>query len=148
MFNLVLVGVLAIGYEDLPVVDFDKSSNVVIVKDTSSRSIVLRRRALIDLPVATINKSVTIVSKATNRVSKATNRVRNIVTDQPILPRVNSVIKNIVTPKKSEGFSEVKVTTSISTDGLVKSNIATFNTEVIYDQRKRIVGRNRFRIFK
>lgn len=141
MFNLVLVGVLAIGYEDLPVVDFDKSSNVVIVKDTSSRSIVLRRRALVDLPVATINKSVTIVSKATNRV-------RNIVTDQPILPRVNSVIKNIVTPKKAEGFSEVKVTTSTSTDGLVKSNITTFNTEVIYDQKKRIVGRNRFRIFK
>jgi len=141
MFNLVLVGVLAIGYEDLPVVDFDKSSNVVIVKDTSSRSIILRRKALVDLPVATINKSVTIVSKATNRV-------RNIVTDQPILPRVNSVIKNIVTPKKVEGFSEVKVTTSTSADGLVKSNITTFNTEVIYDQRKRIVGRNRFRIFK
>jgi hypothetical protein len=141
MFNVILVGVLAIGYEDLPVVDFDKSSNVVIVKDTSSRSIVLRRRALVDLPVATINKSVTIVSKATNRV-------RNIVTDQPILPRVNSVIKNIVIPKKAEGFSEVKVTTSTSTDGLVKSNITTFNTEVIYDQKKRIVGRNRFRIFK
>ena len=115
--------------------------NGKIVKDTSSRSIVLRRRALVDLPVATINKSVTIVSKATNRV-------RNIVTDQPILPRVNSVIKNIVTPKKAEGFSEVKVTTSTSTDGLVKSNITTFNTEVIYDQKKRIVGRNRFRIFK
>ena len=141
MFNLVLVGVLAIGYEDLPVVDFDKSSNVVIVKDTSSRSIILRRKALVDLPVATINKSVTIVSKATNRV-------RNIVADQPILPRLNSVIKNIVTPKKLEDFSEVKITTSTSTDGSMKSNIATFNTEVIYDQRKRIVGRNRFRILK
>lgn len=141
MFNLVLVGVLAIGYEDLPVVDFDKSSNVVIVKDTSSRSVAFRRRALVDLPVAMISKSVIVVSKATNRV-------RNIVADQPILPRVNSVIKNIVTPKKSEGFSEVKVTTSTSTDGLMKSNIATFNTEVIYDQKKRIVGRSRFRIFK
>ena len=141
MFNLVLVGVLAIGYEDLPVVDFEKSSNVVIVKDTSSRSVALRRRDLVDLPVAMISKSVIVVSKATNRV-------RNIVADQPIFPRVNSVIKNIVTPKKSEGFSEVKVTTSTSTDGLMKSNIATFNTEVIYDQKKRIVGRSRFRIFK
>ena len=141
MFNLVLVGVLAIGYEDVPVVDFEKSSNVVIVKDTSSRSVALRRRDLVDLPVAMISKSVIVVSKATNRV-------RNIVADQPIFPRVNSVIKNIVTPKKSEGFSEVKVTTSTSTDGLMKSNIATFNTEVIYDQKKRIVGRSRFRIFK
>ena len=141
MFNLVLVGVLAIGYEDLPMVDFDKSSNVVIVKDTSSISVALRRRASVDLPVAMISKSVIVVSKATNRV-------RNIVADQPILPRVNSVIKNIVTPKKSEGFSEVKVTTSTSTDGLMNSNIATFNTEVIYDQKKRIIGRNRFRIFK
>ena len=144
MFNVVLVGVFSIGfYEELPEVNFDNQSTVVVL----NKPILLRRRALVDLPNVTVVSSANLVR---NTTEKAKNKIKEIVGERPIFPRANSIVKNIVTPKHvAQNSNEVRFEKKItSNNGNVTEVTETFSTDMIIEERRSLLNRNRFRIFR
>ena len=162
MFNVTLFSFLTLGYyEELPVVKMDNPSTVVIVRRTTP----LRRRVYVEVPVASIESSANIVKTTTVEttvVETINPKIREIVTERPIFPRVNSLIRNIVTPKRVDNSSvtieenpneariERKTTVSSSNNNFTETTetTTTFQSDMIFEQRRGLLGRTRFRIFR
>lgn len=163
MLNVTLFSLLNFGYyEELPVVKIDNPATVVIVR----RSTPLRRRVYVEVPVATIESSANIVKTTTvetTTVETINPKIREVVTERPIFPRVNSAVRNIVTPRKvevsaivvDENPNEVKIekktTTSSSGNNFNETTTettTTFHSDMIVEQRRGLLGRARYRIFR
>lgn len=158
MLNIALVSMLTLGYnEELPAVNFDSSSTIVVVK----RATPLRRRVFVELPVATVTAGVNIVRNTSEVVVNKVDNVREIIREKPIFPRANSIVKNIVTPKRVESAivieenpNEVKIekkTTTSRKDNFTETTeetTTTFSSDMIVEQRRGFFGRTRFRIFR
>ena len=163
MFSLTLFGLLSIGYyEELPVVSFDNSSAVVIVR----RSTPLRRRVYVEVPVVKIESDTNIVKRTTTVettvVEPINPKVREVVTERPIFPRINSAVRSLVTPRKTEVSAivvdenpnevkiEKKITTSSSNNNFTETTetTTTFSSDMIVEQRRGLLGRTRFRFFR
>ena len=162
MFSLTLFGLLSVGYyEELPVVSFDNSSAVVIVR----RSTPLRRRVYVEVPAVKIESNSNIVKTTnveTTIVEPVFPKVREIVTERPIFPRINSAVRSLVTPRKTEVSAivvdenpnevkiEKKITTSSSNNNFTETTetTTTFSSDMIVEQRRGLLGRTRFRFFR
>lgn len=158
MLNLALVSMLTLGYnEELPAVNLNSSSTVVIVKRVTP----LRRRVLVELPVATVAAGVNIIRNTSEKVVNKVDNVRELIREKPIFPRANSIVKNIVTPKRVESTivieenpNEVRIEKKVTTSR--KNNLTetteetttTFSNDMIVEQRRGLLGRTRFRIFR
>ena len=163
MFNLALFSLLNFGYyEELPVVKMDNPSTVVIVRRTTP----LRRRVYVEVPVATIESNTNIVK--TNNVqttvveTNSSPKILQIVTERPIFPRVNSLVRNVVTPRRvdssavvvDENPNEVKIekktTVSSNNNNFTETTetTTTFQSDMIVEQRRGILGRTRYRFFR
>lgn len=160
MLNFALLSMLVLGNnEELPVANFDNNSSVVIVK----RSTPLRRRVFVELPVATVTSGVNIVRKTSDIVVTKVDNIREIISEKPIFPRVNSIIKNITTPIKvnnstiiiEENPNQTKIekkttVSSKSNNDFVETTETntTFQSDMIFEQRRGLLGRTRFRFFR
>ena len=163
MFGLTLFSLLTVGYyEELPVVNFDNSSTVVIVR----RSTPLRRRVYVEVPVVKIESDTNIVKRTTTVettvVEPINPKVREVVTERPIFPRINSAVRSLVTPRKTEVSAivvdenpnevkiEKKITTSSSNNNFTETTetTTTFSSDMIVEQRRGLLGRTRFRFFR
>lgn len=163
MFGLTLFSLLSVGYyEELPVVSFDNSSAVVIVR----RSTPLRRRVYVEVPAVKIESDANIVKRTktveTTVVGSSNPKIREIVTEKPIFPRINSAVRSLVTPRKTEVSAivvdenpnevriEKKVTTSSSDNNFTETTetTTTFSSDMIVEQRRGLLGRVRFRVFR
>lgn len=158
MFNITLFSLLAVGYyEELPVANFDNSSAVVIIR----KSTPLRRRVYVEVPVVKVEPDVNIVKKTTIETTVVGNsKIRELVTERPIFPRINSAVRSLVAPKRAEvsvvdeNPNEVKIEKKVITSS--KNNnftettetTTTFNLDMIAEQRRGLFGRTRFRIFR
>ena len=164
MFNLALFSLLNFGYyEELPIVKMDNPSTVVIVRRTTP----LRRRVYVEVPVATIESNTNIV-KTTNVQTtvvetNSSPKILQIVTERPIFPRVNSLVRNVVTPRRvdssaavvvDENPNEVKIekktTVSSNNNNFTETTetTTTFQSDMIVEQRRGILGRTRYRFFR
>lgn len=157
MLNLALVSMLALGYnEELPAVNFDSSSTVVVKRVTP-----LRRRVLVELPVATVAAGVNIIRNTSERVVNKVDNVREIIREKPIFPRANSIVRNVITPKRVESTivieenpNEVKIEKKTVTSKknnfteTTEETTTTFSSDMIVEQRRGLLGRTRFRIFR
>ena len=157
MFNITLFSLLAVGYyEELPVANFDNSSAVVIVK----KSTPLRRRVYVEVPVVKVESDTNIIKR--NVVGNLNSKIIDIITERPIFPRVNSAVKNLVTPRRAEVSAivvdenpkeikfEKKVITSSRNNNFEETTetTTTFNSDMIIEQRRGLFGRSRFRVFR
>lgn len=164
MLNVVLFSFLSFGYyEDLPAVNLESSSNVVIIKRVSP----FRRRVYVEVPVVKIESDTNIVKTTnvqTTVVQPITPKIREIVTEKPIFPRINSAVRSLVTPKKTETSAiiieenpnEIKIEKKVTTTSNGKNNdytettetTTTFSSDMIVEQRRGLLGRTRFRFFR
>jgi hypothetical protein len=160
MFNITLFSLLAVGYyEELPVANFDNSSAVVIIK----KSTPLRRRVYVEVPVVRVEPDANIVKTTKIETTVVGNsKIRELVTERPIFPRINSAVRSLVTPKRAEVSAivvdenpkeikfEKKVITSSKNNNFEETTetTTTFNSDMIVEQRRGLFGRTRFRIFR
>lgn len=164
MLNVVLLSFLSFGnYEELPAVNLESSSNVVIIKRVSP----FRRRVYVEVPVVKFESDANIVKTInvqTTVVQPITPKIREIVTEKPIFPRINSAVRSLVAPKKTETSAiiieenpnEVKIEKKVTTTSNGKNNdytettetTTTFSSDMIVEQRRGLLGRTRFRFFR